>query len=149
MRLLATVAVIALSSSGCAVVVHGSKLSDRPTNNADRSIYLSTGTPTERPFKTLGFAQVRGYGVSVAGAVEMGEAGLDSAIRGFLATAATQMGGNGVINIEFQDENPQTPADRAQSMSNSINNLASGKGGPETKDRYVTVTGEVIQFLDR
>jgi hypothetical protein len=136
----------ALAASGCSVVVRGSKLSDRPDDN--RGIYLSTGG-SPRPYRTLGFAQIRGYGVEIAGAVDVGDAALDGTIRGALTTAAVRMGGHGVIHIEFLDENPSTPVERGQAFAQSVNNVLSGRGGVERKDRYVTVTGEIIRFLDR
>lgn len=146
MRSLPALLALALASTGCSVVVHGSKLSDRPDDG--RSIYLSTGG-SPRPFRTLGFAQIRGYGVEIAGALDVGDAALDGAIKGSLAATAARMGGDGVVNIEFLDENPSTPVERGQALASSIGNIASGRQGPETKDRYVTVTGEVIKFLDR
>lgn len=139
-------ALAALAASGCSVVVHGAKLSDRPDDG--RGIYLSTGG-TSRPYRTLGFAQIRGYGVEIAGAVDVGDAALDGAIRGALANAAVRMGGHGVIHIEFLDENPSTPVERSQALAQSVNNVLTGRGGVEQKERYVTVTGEIIQFTDR
>ncbi len=145
----AAVAFLAVAS-GCGVAVRGSKLSDRPYDG--RGIYLSTGT-ADRPFRTLGFVQVRGYGVEIAGVMDAGDAALDGAIRGHLADAAARMGGDGVIHIEFLDENPSTPVERANAAATSVGNLSrppsqGGGGGVQTKNRYVTVTGEVIQFLE-
>jgi hypothetical protein len=136
-------AAVALLLCGCTAVVRGSPLSDRVGDRHD--VYLSTGD-SERAHRTLGFAQIRGYGVAIAGAVDVGEAGLDGAIRGVLAQEARRMGGDGVLHIEFIDENPQTPAERAQSFANSISNLSSGRAGVETRDRFVTVTGEIVKF---
>lgn len=129
---------------GCSVVVHGGKLSDRPHDG--RGIYLSTGS-SDRPYRTLGFIQVRGHGVEVAGLVEVGDAALDGTIKGALATEAARMGGDGVLHIEFLDENPSTPAERAQSASRSIQSVFSGQAQVEQKPRYVTATGEVVKFL--
>ncbi len=139
---------VALTGTGCSVAVRGSKLSDRPFVD-DGRMYLSTGT-VDRPFRTLGFVQVRGYGVEVGGVADVGDAALDTTIRGHLATAAGRMGGDGVIHIEFLDENPSTPTERAGAAAQSIQNVGAGQGagGVQTRSRYVTVTGEVIQFLD-
>jgi hypothetical protein len=132
-------------ATGCGATVRGSPLSDRPYTD-DRGIYLSTGG-APRPYRTLGFAQVTGYGVTVAGMSDLGEAGLDGAIRGTLSQVAARMGGDGVINIEFTDENPPTDADRISDFSQTVSNVASGKGEVKTRNRSVIVTGEVIQFL--
>jgi hypothetical protein len=78
----------------------------------------------------------------------VGEAGLDSTIRGSLSQVAARMGGDGVINIEFLDENPPTDADRVSDLSESVSNAVSGSGGGvKTRNRAVIVTGEIIQFL--
>lgn len=135
----------ALLAGGCSVVVHGAPLSGRP-GRSDR-IYLSTGG-SPRPYRTLGFVQVQGYGVEVAGLAQVGDAALDGTIQGALVQAASQMGGNGVIHIEFLDTNPSTPVERAQAAAKSVQNITSGSGGVETKDRVVIATGEVIQFLE-
>jgi hypothetical protein len=132
---------------GCGAVVRGGPLSDRGGASRDR-IYLTTsGSP--RPFKTLGFAQIRGYGVTVAGFADVGEAALDHTIKGRLAEEAVKMGGDGVINIEFLDENPPTDADRISDAANTVNSFQNpGQGGPQVKsrDRFVTVTGEIVKF---
>lgn len=147
-RALLTCTVLAAAltvGTGCGVVVKGGPLSHRP--DTGRGLYLTTGG-SPKPFKTLGFIQVRGYGVNVAGVTDVGDAALDGTIKGALANEAAKMGGHGVINIEFLDENPQTPAERAQSFANSINSsVETGTPQIETRDRWVTVTGEVIQFV--
>ncbi len=130
---------------GCTAVSHGSKLSDRPPDGG-RGLYLSTGG-SPRPYRTLGFAQVLGYGVTVAGYSDIGDAAIDGAIKKSLVDTALRMGGDGVINIEFEDENPPTGVERASELSESISNMASGRSGVKMRDRNVLVTGEVIQFL--
>jgi hypothetical protein len=133
-------------ATGCGATVRGSPLSHRPPDDG-RGIYLSTGG-APRAYRTLGFAQVTGYGVTVAGVSDVGEAGLDSTIRGSLSQVAARMGGDGVINIEFLDENPPTDADRVSDLSESVSNAVSGSGGGvKTRNRTVIVTGEIIQFL--
>ncbi len=140
-----TVGLSLLFATGCGVVVKGGALSNRP--DTGRGIYLTTGG-APRAFRTLGFVQVRGYGVNVAGMADVGDAALDGTIKGRLVQEAAKMGGHGVINIEFLDENPQTMAERASSMSETINqSIATGTPQVQTKDRWVTVTGEVIQFV--
>jgi len=134
-----------LLCAGCNAVSYGAKLSDRPPQNG-RGVYLSTGG-APWPFRTLGFAQVTGYGVTVAGVSDVGNAGLDNTIRGALVDTALRMGGDGVIYIEFEDESPPTDVERASDLSESISNGLSGQGGVKTRDRNVLVTGEVIQFL--
>lgn len=57
------------------------------------------------------------------------------------------MGGDGVLHIEFLDENPSTPAERAQSASRNIQSVLSGQAQVEQKPRYVTATGEVVKCL--
>ncbi|RMG18100.1 MAG: hypothetical protein D6729_07575 [Deltaproteobacteria bacterium] len=136
---------LALLAGGCSVVVRGSPLSGRP-GRPDR-IYLSTGG-SPRPYRTLGFVQVQGYGVEVAGLAQVGDAALDGTLQGALVQAASQMGGDGVIHIEFLDTNPSTPVERAQAAAKTVQNLSSGSGGVETKNRVVIATGEVIQFLE-
>lgn len=143
-RLLALIGIVALGA-GCTAVVRGSPLSPRPFDN--KGIYLSTGT-SPRPYKTLGFIQVTGYGVEVAGAATVGDSGLDSVIRGTLAKEAAKMGADGVIHIRFLDENPSTPVERVQAAAKSIQNVTSGQGGVETKNRTVIATGEIIAFVD-
>jgi hypothetical protein len=133
-------------ATGCGATVRGSPLSNRPPDDG-RGIYLSTGG-APRAYRTVGFAQVTGYGVTVAGMSDMGEAGLDSTIRGTLSQVAAQMGGDGVIHIEFLDENPPTEAERISDLSESVSSALSGSGGGvKTRNRAVIVTGEVIQFL--
>lgn len=132
-------------ATGCGATVRGSPLSSRPPE-AGRGIYLSTGN-APRPYRTIGFAQVTGYGATVAGFSDVGEAGLDSTIRGTLSQVASQMGGDGVINIEFIDENPPTEVERISDLSQTVTSAASGKGELKTRNRSVVVTGEVIQFL--
>lgn len=129
--------------AGCNAVVRGTRLSNAP--NDAQSMFLSTGGAQQR-YRTLGFVQIRGYGVEIAGMAHLGDAQLDGTIKGSLATEAARMGGNGVINIEFLDENPSTDVERASAAYNSVGNMLAGKG-PESKDRWVTVTGEVIQFI--
>lgn len=134
-----------LVTAGCGVVVRGGPLSDRPQTR--QGMYLSTGG-APRAFRTLGFVQLRGYGVNVAGFADVGDAALDSTVRGRLAEEAAKMGGDGVINIEFLDENPQTMAERVSAMSQSVTQtLETGQPQVQTKDRWVTVTGEVVQFV--
>ncbi len=145
MRTLCTLALAGLLA-GCGVVVKSGPLSSRP-GVGQKGIYLTTGG-SPRPFRTLGFAQIRGYGVNVAGMADVGDAALDGTIRGRLAEEAAKMGGDAVINIEFIDENPQTPAERAAAAANTVNrSMESGTPQVETKDRWVTVTGEIIQFV--
>jgi hypothetical protein len=130
---------------GCSAVSRGSKLSDRPPEGG-RGLYLSTGG-SPKPYRTLGFAQVLGYGVTVAGVSDLGDAALDSTIKKSLVDTALRMGGDGVINIEFEDENPPTDVERASDLSQSFSNVAGSRGGVKTRSRNVIVTGEVIQFI--
>lgn len=132
-------------ATGCGATVRGSPLSSRPSETG-QGLYLSTGN-APRPYRTLGFAQVTGYGATVAGFSDLGEAGLDSAIRGALAQVASRMGGDGVIHIEFLDENPPTDAERVSDLSQSVGGALSGTGEIKTRNRSVVVTGEIIQFL--
>ncbi|MDY7232642.1 hypothetical protein [Hyalangium rubrum] len=133
-------------ATGCGATVRGSPLSNRPSAD-ERGVYLSTGG-APRAYRTLGFAQVTGYGVTVAGVSDMGEAGLDGTIRGTLSQVALGMGGDGVIHIEFNDENPPTEVERVSDLSESVSSALSGSGGGvKTRNRSVVVTGEVIQFL--
>ena len=124
---------------GCNAIVRGGPLSSVPHDN--HGVFLTTGDSPAK-YKTLGFVQIRGYGVAVAGLAEVGDAQLNGTIRGTLAVEATKMGGTGVIHIEFEDENPQNDAEKAQDAYNSFRR----NGSIQTKDRYVTVTGEVVQF---
>jgi hypothetical protein len=130
---------------GCSAVSLGSKLSDRPPDGG-RGLYLSTGG-SPRPYRTLGFAQVLGYGVTVAGVSDLGEAAIDSVIKKSLVDTAMRMGGDGVIHIEFEDENPPTGVERAADLAESISSMVGGDGDVKTRDRNVIVTGEVIQFI--
>jgi hypothetical protein len=138
-------------ATGCTVVVVGPPLSHRPAPGdavearATQGIYLSTGG-APRPYRTLGFAQVLGYGVLAAGVVEVGDATLGRAVHDGLLRAARELGGDGVINIEFHDENPPTDYDRATQAVNTINALAR-RQQPEEKRRTVVVTGEIVRFL--
>jgi len=141
-RLLLLAAVVPLV--GCSAVVRGQRLSDRP-DETSRGVYLSTGG-APRPYQTLGFVQVTGEGRTVAGVVDVGDAGLDGVIRGTLAQEASKLGGDGVIHIEFLDENPQTDYERLQQAAQTVNSLASGHGQVEQRRRTVVVTGEIIKF---
>jgi hypothetical protein len=142
---LALAAVGALAT-GCNAVSSGSSLSNVPAPKGN-TVFLTTG-PSPRPFKTLGFVQIRGYGVQVAGFADVGDADLDKTIKGSLANEAAKMGGNGVIHIEFLDENPSTDAERVQAAMQQAQNFAQRKPELEKKDRYVTVVGEVVQFTE-
>ncbi|WP_224370640.1 hypothetical protein [Hyalangium versicolor] len=137
--------VLAALATGCGATVRGAPLSDRPSEDG-RSIFLTTGN-APRPYRTVGFAQVTGYGVTVAGLADVGEAGLNSAIRGTMSQVAARMGGDGVIHIEFLDENPPTDIERISDAVETASNIANGKGEVKTRNRSVIVTGEVIQFL--
>jgi len=133
-----------VGAAACTAVINSAPLSPRP--DPSNQIYLSTGG-TPRPFRTIGFAQVTGFGNEVAGVLSVGDAQLDSTVRGALADAAVRMGGNGVIHIEFLDENPRTPAEQAQDLGQSLQSAARGRGEVKTRWRSVHATGEVIQFL--
>ncbi|MDF1562322.1 MAG: hypothetical protein P1V51_04720 [Deltaproteobacteria bacterium] len=130
---------------GCTAVVHGAPLSGRSAQ--PRGVYLSTGG-SPRPYRTLGFIQVTGYGVEVAGVANAGDAALDSVLQTTLSHEAAKMGADGIIHITFLDENPSTPLEKYQSAARSVQNIASGTGGVETKNRTVHATGELIVFLD-
>ncbi|MBM4358737.1 MAG: hypothetical protein FJ096_11590 [Deltaproteobacteria bacterium] len=139
-------AAVGLLSSGCNAVSSGSALSSVPAPKSN-TVFLTTGD-APRPFKTLGFVQIRGYGVQVAGFADVGDADLDKTIKGALANEAAKMGGQAVIHIEFLDENPSTDAERVQAAMQQVQNLAQRKPEVEKKDRYVTVVGEVVQFTE-
>ncbi|MCA2979739.1 MAG: hypothetical protein INH41_01950 [Myxococcaceae bacterium] len=142
-RLILAVALLVLP--GCNAVVRGARLSSVPQGT--ERMFLSTGT-APRKFRTLGFLQVRGYGQEWAGYGDIGDAQLSGTIHRALADEAARMGGQGVINIEFLDENPSTDVERAQRAFNAVTSVLSGNGQLEAKERYVTVTGEVIVFLE-
>lgn len=137
--------VMSLELLGCGAVVRGARLSSVPPT--DSGMFLSTGSSPRR-FRTIGFIQVRGYGQEWGGYGDIGDAQLDGTIHTALAREAARMGGQGVINIDFLDENPSTDVERAQRAVNTVTSLFSGGARVETKDRYVTVTGEVIVFLE-
>jgi len=126
-------------SGGCNAIVRGGPLSSVPFDG--HGVFLTTGDPPAK-YQTLGFVQIRGYGVAVTSLTEIGDAQLNGTIRGTLAMEAAKMGGTGVIHIEFEDENPQNDAEKAQDAYNSFRR----NGSIQTKDRYVTVTGEVVRF---
>jgi hypothetical protein len=146
-RAAVTLALLAAVASGCGAISRGGKLSNR--GQVEQTIYLTTGGSPRR-FRTLGFAQVRGYGVEVAGMAQVGHAALDPTIKGVLATEAARMGGDAVIHIEFWDENPTTEAERVQAVADTAASFTDPSRTPEVKqkDRYVTATGEIIQFLE-
>ncbi len=145
-RLLAACGIL-LTLGACTAYVRGAPLGAKPTENNPRTIFLSTGG-AGRPYKTVGFVQATGFGNQVAGVIDIGDAGLDSTIHGAIVDAALRLGGHGVINIEFLDLNPQTPAERAGDLAKSIDSLGSNKPKVETRWRSVVATGEVIQFLN-
>lgn len=132
--------------TGCGAVSYGSALSDKPPVAGRRGLYLSTGG-SPRPFRTLGFAQVTGHGVTMAGYADVGDAAIDGVIQRTLTDEALKMGGDGVIHIEFEDVNPPTDVERASDLSQSVSSAVRGRGGVKTRDRDVVVTGEIIQFL--
>lgn len=135
------------AGGGCTAVTTGSGLSSRPA--LPGAVYLSTGT-APWPFRTLGFIQVTGYGVTAAGVIDAGDASLDGTVRVALVNEAVKLGGHGVIHIEFEDENPPTPAERAMDAAKTMGSIAQNGGHAEieTRKRAVVVTGEVIQFLN-
>jgi hypothetical protein len=57
------------------------------------------------------------------------------------------MGGEGVIHIEFTDENPPTDVERAMDFTETLTTGLQGRGEIKTRNRSVVVTGEVIEFL--
>lgn len=134
-----------LLGPGCNAVVRGTRLSSVPPT--DNGMFLSTGT-APRKFRTVGFLQIRGYGQEWGGYGDIGDAQLDGTIHNALAKEAARMGGQGVINIEFLDENPSTDVEKAQRAYNTVTSAFSGNPRIETKERYVTVTGEVIVFTE-
>ncbi len=129
----------------CNAVVRGTRLSSIP--QTDNTLFLSTGS-APRKFRTVGFVQIRGYGQEWGGYGDIGDAQLDGTIHNALAKEAARMGGQGVINIEFLDENPSTDVEKAQRAYNTVTSVLSGGARIETKERYVTVTGEVIVFTE-
>ncbi|MDP3234555.1 MAG: hypothetical protein Q8S33_30050 [Myxococcales bacterium] len=131
--------------TGCNAVVRGTRLSSVP--QVDNTMFLSTGG-TPRKFRTVGFVQIRGYGQEWGGYGDIGDAQLDGTIHNALQREAARMGGQGVINIEFLDENPSTDVEKAQRAYNTVTAVLSGSGQIQTKERYVTVTGEVIVFTE-
>lgn len=146
MKKLLGLCLLLMTLGGCNAVVRGVRLSSVP--QTDNTMFLSTGG-TPRKFKTVGFVQIRGYGQEWGGYGDVGDAQLDGAIHAALAKEAARMGGQGVINIEFLDENPSTDVEKAQRAYNTVTSvLSSGGARIETKERYVTVTGEVIVFTE-
>ncbi len=135
---------VGLLASSCNAITRGSKLTDMPVTS--KQFVLSTGSVNAK-YRTLGFLQIRGYGVEFAGVAQLGDAQLDGTVKRTLVNEATAMGGNGVINIEFLDENPSTDYEKAQSAMQSMSNVMQG-GQVTQKERYITVTGEVIQLQD-
>jgi hypothetical protein len=133
-----------IAATACTAVVGSSPLSGRP--DYPNRMFLSTGG-TSRPHRTIGFVQVTGFGNEVAGVIDVGDAQVDSTVRGALADAAVRLGGQGVINIEFLDENPRTPAEQGASFANSVQSTGwHGRAEVETHWRSVVAWGEVIQF---
>ncbi len=145
MKRLLLVLTVFSALSGCNAVVRGVKLSSVP--QVDNTMFLSTGG-TPRKFRTVGFVQIRGYGQEWGGYGDLGDAQLDGTIHNALQKEAARMGGQGVINIEFLDENPSTDIEKAQRAYNTVTSVLSGNGQVQTKERYVTVTGEVIVFTE-
>ena len=145
MKRLLLVLTVFSALSGCNAVVRGVKLSSVP--QVDNTMFLSTGG-TPRKFRTVGFVQIRGYGQEWGGYGDLGDAQLDGTIDNALQKEAARMGGQGVINIEFLDENPSTDIEKAQRAYNTVTSVLSGSGQVQTKERYVTVTGEVIVFTE-
>jgi hypothetical protein len=145
MKRLVLVLTVFSALSGCNAVVRGVKLSSVP--QVDNTMFLSTGG-TPRKFRTVGFVQIRGYGQEWGGYGDLGDAQLDGTIHSALQKEAARMGGQGVINIEFLDENPSTDIEKAQRAYNTVTSVLSGSGQVQTKERYVTVTGEVIVFTE-
>lgn len=142
--LVASLALALGASSACTAVVQSGPLSSRPAQG--NQVYLSTGA-AQRPYQTLGFVQATGFGNQVAGVVDIGDAQIDGTIKGALVNAAIKMGGDGIINIEFLDENPQTPAERASDLAESLKANSQGKQEIKTRWRSVHAKGEVIRFL--
>lgn len=133
-----------IAVTACTAVVGSSPLSGRP--DLSNRMFLSTGG-TARPHRTIGFVQVTGFGNEVAGVIDIGDAQVDSTVRGALADAAVRLGGQGVINIEFLDENPRTPAEKGASFANSVQSTGRhGQAEVENHWRSVVAWGEVIQF---
>lgn len=130
--------------TGCTAVSQAGPLSSRPFEG--NQVYLSTGA-SPRPYQTLGFVQATGFGNQVAGVVTVGDAQLDGTIKGALVNAAIKMGGDGIINIEFLDENPQTPLDKAGDLADSMKVDKNGNREIKTRWRSVHAKGEVVRFF--
>ena len=130
--------------TGCTAVAQSGPLSSRPFEG--NQVFLSTGA-SPRAYQTLGFVQATGFGNQVAGVVDVGDAQIDGTIKGALVNAAIKLGGDGIINIEFLDENPQTPADRAGDLADSLKVDKNGNREVKTRWRSVHAKGEVIRFL--
>ena len=131
-------------AAGCTAVAYGAPLSSRPATAPQ--VFLSTGA-APAPYRTLGFVQATGFGNQVAGVMDVGDAQIDGTIKGALVQAALKMGGDGVINIEFLDENPQTPAERANDLAQSLQPDQHGRREIKTRWRSVRASGEVISFI--
>jgi hypothetical protein len=143
-NIVASLAFALCASSACTAVVQSGPLSARPAQG--QQVFLSTGA-AQRPYQTLGFVQATGFGNQVAGVVDIGDAQIDGTIKGALVNAAVKMGGDGIINIEFLDENPQTPAERAGDLVESLKANRQGRQEIKTRWRSVHAKGEVIRFL--
>lgn len=130
--------------TGCTAVAQSGPLSSRPFEGTQ--VFLSTGA-SPRPYQTIGFVQATGFGNQVAGVVDIGDAQIDGTIKGALVNAAIKLQGDGIINIEFLDENPQTPAEKASDLASSMNVNSNGSSETKTRWRSVHAKGEVIRFL--
>lgn len=89
--------------------------------------------------------------MTAAGVLDAGDANFDGTVRVALVNEALKMGGQGVIHIEFEDQNPPTPAERASDAAKTMGSVVQSGGRSarvETQRRAVIVTGEVIQFLN-
>ncbi len=130
--------------TGCTAVAQSGPLSSRPFEGTQ--VFLSTGA-SPRPYQTIGFVQATGFGNQVAGVMDIGDAQIDGTIKGALVNAAIKLHGDGIINIEFLDENPQTPAEKAGDLSDSLSVNRNGRREVKTRWRSVRAKGEVIRFL--
>jgi hypothetical protein len=142
--------VLLASGAACTAVVRSAPLASRLGGGAAAApepMFLSTGG-APRPFRTLGFIQVTGFGQTVAGALDLGDTSFDGTVRYALSAEAARLGGNGVINIEFLDEDPPTPAERTMDLAKTANNQLNGRnrGEVESRKRRIHVTGEVVRF---
>lgn len=131
MRRVTLVAALMLGPLGCTTVTHTAL-----PGRGGRELFVTTGDVT-RPYRSLGLLQTTRKGVLVFGFLDPAGTDLRAAVSD-LVSEAHQLGGDGVINVRFDQTQYLLPTRILAALLFFL---------PLPSE--VTVTGEVIRFEAR